>query len=239
MSERVEPSELRRSLGVRDLMVYGLLFIAPMAPVGVFGVLDARSGGAVASVYLAATVAMGFTAFSYAQLVRAVPRAGSVFAYARAGLGEGPGFIAGWMAMLDYLLIPAVAYLFPGIALNSLVPGVSRWVWTVLAVLVTTVLNLAGVRTATAVGFAVLAMEADVGALTAFVLLHASVLGWYAVRHHSHHWLRHAVIPVLGIGVTVAVLVAASHTAQVMGGLWLVTGLPVLAAQGTAVGRRG
>ncbi|MER5863912.1 APC family permease [Kitasatospora sp. NPDC002040] len=153
------PGALRRSLGVRDLMVYGLLFIAPMAPVGVFGVLDAKSHGAVAAVYLAATVAMGFTAYSYAQMVRAVPQTGSVFAYARAGLGENWGFVAGWMAMLDYLLIPAVAYLFSGIALNSLVPDVSRWVWTALAVLVTTGLNLLGVRTAAAVGFAVLALE--------------------------------------------------------------------------------
>ncbi len=65
---------LRRSLGFRDLVVYGLLFIAPMAPVGVFGTLDAKSHGAVALVYIVATVAMAFTAFSYAQMVRVVPR---------------------------------------------------------------------------------------------------------------------------------------------------------------------
>ncbi|MFE2729043.1 APC family permease [Kitasatospora sp. NPDC059327] len=174
MSERVDAGGLRRSLSVRDLMVYGLLFIAPMAPVGVFGVLDAKSHGAVASVYLAATIAMGFTAFSYAQMVRAVPQTGSVFAYARAGLGEGPGFIAGWMAMLDYLLIPAVAYLFSGIALNSLVPDVSRWVWTALAVVVTTALNLAGVRTAAVVGLGVLALE--IAVLTVFVVAAVVVL---------------------------------------------------------------
>ncbi|WP_405811638.1 APC family permease [Streptomyces sp. NBC_01520] len=150
---------LRRTLGFRDLVVYGLLFIAPMAPVGVFGTLDARSDGAVALVYLVATAVMAFTAFSYAQMVQVAPLAGSVFAYARKGLGEGPGFIAGWMAMLDYLLIPAVAYLFSGIAMNALVPEVSRWVWTAIAVVVTTLLNLWGVRAAARVGFAVLAME--------------------------------------------------------------------------------
>ncbi|MYW10028.1 amino acid permease [Streptomyces sp. SID2563] len=154
-----EQARLRRTLGFRDLVVYGLLFIAPMAPVGVFGTLDAKSDGAVALVYVAATVVMAFTAFSYAQMVRVAPMAGSVFAYARKGLGEGPGFIAGWMAMLDYLLIPAVAYLFSGIAMNSLVPEVSRWVWTALAVVLTTLLNLWGVRAAARVGFAVLAME--------------------------------------------------------------------------------
>ncbi|MFE0136133.1 APC family permease [Streptomyces sp. NPDC059037] len=155
----VEGDGLRRSLGFRDLVVYGLLFIAPMAPVGVFGTLDAKSHGAVALVYVIATIAMAFTAFSYAQMVRVVPQAGSVFAYARVGLGNGAGFIAGWMAMLDYLLIPAVAYLFSGIAMEALVPSVSRWVWTAIAVLVTTALNLWGVRAAARVGFLVLAME--------------------------------------------------------------------------------
>ncbi|MDI3419466.1 APC family permease [Streptomyces luteolus] len=150
---------LRRSLGFKDLVVYGLLFIAPMAPVGVFGTLDAKSHGAVALVYLVATVAMAFTAYSYAQMVQVVPQAGSVFAYARVALGQGPGFIAGWMAMLDYLLIPAVAYLFSGIAMHELVPSVSQWVWTAIAVVVTTALNLWGVRAAARVGFAVLAME--------------------------------------------------------------------------------
>jgi amino acid transporter len=152
-------AQLRRTLGLRDLVVYGLLFIAPMAPVGVFGALDARSHGAVALVYVVATVAMGFTAFSYALMVRVVPQAGSVFAYARAGLGPAPGFVAGWMAMLDYLLIPAVAYLFSGIALHALVPAVSQWVFTAVAVVLTTALNMCGVRAAALVGFLVLAME--------------------------------------------------------------------------------
>nr|WP_241192697.1 APC family permease [Streptomyces sp. ADI96-02] len=145
-----------------------------MAPVGVFGTLDAKSHGAVALVYVVATVVMAFTAYSYAQMIRVAPLAGSVFTYARKGLGEGPGFIAGWMAMLDYLLIPAVAYLFSGIAMNALVPEVSRWVWTTLAVLVTTLLNLWGVRAAARVGFAVLAME--IAVLLVFVVSAVVVL---------------------------------------------------------------
>ncbi|MEU0835596.1 APC family permease [Streptomyces sp. NPDC056231] len=181
---RTDRAGLHRTLGFRDLVVYGLLFIAPMAPVGIFGTLDAKSGGAVALVYVVATVVMAFTAFSYAQMVRVVPLAGSVFAYARKGLGEGPGFIAGWMAMLDYLLIPAVAYLFSGIAMNALVPSVSRWVWTALAVVVTTLLNLWGVRAAARVGFAVLAME--IAVLAVFLVSAVVVLvrngaqrGWW------------------------------------------------------------
>ncbi|MFF2808971.1 APC family permease [Streptomyces sp. NPDC058000] len=174
---------LHRTLSFRDLVVYGLLFIAPMAPVGIFGTLQATSHGAITAVYLVATVAMAFTAYSYAQMVRVAPKAGSVYAYARVGLGEGAGFVAGWMAMLDYLLIPAVAYLFSGIALHALVPQVHQWVWTAVAVVVTTLLNLWGVRTAAVVGFAVLALE--IAVLVVFVVAavwalaaHGAQRGW-------------------------------------------------------------
>ncbi|UQX02787.1 APC family permease [Streptomyces sp. RerS4] len=221
------PAALRRSLGFRDLVVYGLLFIAPMAPVGVFGTLDAKSHGAVALVYLVATVAMAFTAFSYAQMVRVAPQAGSVFTYARKGLGEGPGLIAGWMAMLDYLLIPAVAYLFSGIAMHALVPGISRWVWTALAVVVTTALNLWGVRAAARVGFAVLAMELVV--LVVFLVAAVTVLvqdgarrGWLSPLTGDGS-LGFSVAAVLG-AVSVAVLsylgfdAIASFAEEVTGG---------------------
>nr|WP_250288136.1 APC family permease [Streptomyces atroolivaceus] len=201
-----EEGKLRRTLGFRDLVVYGLLFIAPMAPVGVFGTLDARSDGAVALVYLVATVVMAFTAFSYAQMVRVAPLAGSVFAYARKGLGEGPGFIAGWMAMLDYLLIPAVAYLFSGIAMNALVPEVSQWVWTAIAVVVTTLLNLWGVRAAARVGFAVLAMEIVV--LLVFVVSAVVVLvrdgarrGWLTPLTGDSEFSMAAVLGAVSIAV--------------------------------------
>ncbi|MGP4015623.1 APC family permease [Saccharopolyspora sp. 5N708] len=150
---------LQRRLSLRDLIVSGLLFIGPLAPVGVFGVLDARSGGAVALVYVVATVAMGFTAWSYARMSAAVPKAGSVFAYASAGLGRAPGFVAGWMIMLDYLFIPSVASLFVGIAMNSLVPQIPVWLATGVAIVVVTALNLIGVKVAALVGAVVLAVE--------------------------------------------------------------------------------
>ncbi|MFH8629950.1 APC family permease [Streptomyces lydicus] len=179
-TEEAGAGPLRRTLTFRDLLVYGLLFIAPMAPVGIFGTLRAKSHGAVALVYVVATVAMAFTAYAYAQMVRVAPQAGSVYTYARVGLGRGAGFVAGWMAMLDYLLIPAVAYLFSGIALHTLVPSVHQWVWTALAVVVTTLLNLWGVRTAARVGFAVLATELVV--LAVFVVAAVCVLAAHGAQ---------------------------------------------------------
>jgi amino acid transporter len=159
---------LRRSLSRWDLIVYGLLFMGPLAPVGIFGVLDARTGGAVALVYVLATIAMAFTAWSYAQMSAVVPQAGSVFAYVTEGVGPRAGFLAGWLAMLDYLLIPSVAYLFSGIALHALIPAVPGWAFTGLAFAITTALNLAGVRAAARAGLMV--VVAELAVLTAFLL---------------------------------------------------------------------
>lgn len=73
----------------------------------------------------------------------------------------------------------------------------------------------------------------DVGALTAFTLLHASVVGWFVVRRLGGPviWWRHLLLPVVGAAVTVAVIVTASGTAQVVGAAWFAVGLVVLLAQ--------
>ena len=182
---------LRRALSVRDLIVFGLLFIGPLATVGFFGVLDARADGAVALVYVLATLAMGCTAWSYAQMSRVVPHAGSVFAYAREAIGPGAGFIAGWMAMLDYLLIPAVAYLISGIAVHAIVPAIPAWVFTVVAFVVTTGFNLAGVEVAARVGRWVLIAE------LAVLALFVAAAVWILVTEGPHRPLSS---PFVGMG---------------------------------------
>lgn len=153
------PGQLKRSVSLGQLIFFGLVFIGPAAAVGIYGTLDAESGGAVATVYAIATLVMAFTASSYMRMSREVPRAGSVFAYATAGIGKRAGYVSGWMILLDYLLIPSVAYLFTGIALNSLFPGVPVWVFVAAAVVGTTALNLAGVRVASRVITAVVLLE--------------------------------------------------------------------------------
>ena len=150
---------LHREIGFWQLVAYGLVFIGPAAAVGVFGTLDAHSGGVVPVVYLVATLAMALTASSYVVMSRAVPRAGSVFAYASEGIGPRVGHMAGWMVLLDYLLIPSVAYLFSGIALTSLIPAVPVWVFVLGAVVLTTALNLSGVKVTARVSMAVVIIE--------------------------------------------------------------------------------
>ncbi|MBM6622827.1 APC family permease [Micrococcaceae bacterium RIT802] len=182
---------LKRSISLGQLVFFGLVFIGPAAAVGIFGTLDAKSGGAVATVYVVATLVMAFTASSYMRMSREIPRAGSVFAYAGEGIGPRAGYVSGWMILLDYLLIPSVAYMFTGIALNSLFPSIPIWVFVAVAVMATTALNLAGVKVASKVITAVVLLE--VAVLLVVLACGAYVL---ATEGAARPWLS----PFTGIG---------------------------------------
>ncbi|WP_448640316.1 APC family permease [Geodermatophilus sp. URMC 63] len=138
--------ELKRSLSFTDLLVYGLVFMVPIAPFGIFGSVFQGSGGMVALAYAIGGLAMAFTAASYSQMSRAFPMAGSVYTYAGRGIAQPFGFIAGWMILLDYVLIPALLYLIAAIAMNSIVPAVPVWVWLVGFVVLNTVVNYLGIE---------------------------------------------------------------------------------------------
>src|SRR5699024_7440055 len=72
----------------------------------------------------------------------------------------------------------------------------------------------------------------NVGALTAFIFLQASVVGYFLVKKQGSetpNWFNHAVIPVIGAGLLIAVLVSANPLALVIGAIWLVIGIAVFA----------
>ena len=138
--------ELHRSLSFADLLVYGLVFMVPIAPFGIFGGVFQGSGGMVALAYAIGMVAMMFTALSYAQMSRAFPMAGSVYTYAGRGIAAPVGFLAGWMILLDYVLVPGLLYLIAGVAMNTLLPSVPVWLWLVGFVVLNTAVNYLGIE---------------------------------------------------------------------------------------------
>jgi amino acid transporter len=138
--------ELRRSLTFTDLLVYGLIFMVPIAPFGIFGSVYQGSGGMVALAYVIGMVAMMFTANSYAQMVQAFPMSGSVYTYAGRGITPWVGFLAGWVIMLDYVLVPGLLYLVASVAMNSIVPAVPVWIWIILFIALNTVVNYMGIE---------------------------------------------------------------------------------------------
>jgi amino acid transporter len=163
------PQQLDRRLRLRHLLVYGMVFIVPIAPVAVYGFVAHASEGMVPLVYLVGMVAMFFTAMSYKQLSAEFPFAGSVYTYVRRGINPFLGFIAGWMILADYLLVPALIYIFVSNWIGGLAPGVPHWVWIVALLAVNTAINLLGVRLQSQAHFVLLALE--LVALAIFVVL--------------------------------------------------------------------
>jgi amino acid transporter len=138
--------ELSRSLSFSDLLIYGLIFMVPIAPFGIFGSVFQGSGGMVALAYAIGMVAMMFTALSYAQMVRAFPMAGSVYSYAGRGIAPPVGFLAGWVILLDYVLVPGLLYLVAAVAMHSLWSALPVWLYLALFVVLNTVVNYFGIR---------------------------------------------------------------------------------------------
>ncbi|MEO3875163.1 APC family permease [Nonomuraea sp. B12E4] len=137
--------ELRRSMSLTDVVVFGLIYMVPMAPLPVFGTIVNFSAGQVALVYLVAAFAMVFSALSYKEMALRFPIAGSVYSYVRMGLNGFVGFIAGWAILLDYLLLPALLSVFAAAAMVSLWSAIPAWVWIVVFVALAAGVNLAGI----------------------------------------------------------------------------------------------
>ena len=61
--------ELKRSVSTTDLLIYGLIFMVPIAPWAIFGTVYNAADGMVPLVYLIGLVAMIFTALAYSQML--------------------------------------------------------------------------------------------------------------------------------------------------------------------------
>jgi amino acid transporter len=160
---------LHRTLGQGNLVVYGMIFMVPIAPMAVYGFVSRESFGMVPLVYLVGVIAMVFTALSYRQLSREFPVTGSVYAYVRRGLHPYAGFIAGWMILADYLLVPALIYALSAQWLVGLVPGVPAYVWIFAFVIINSAVNIFGIKLQARANFGLLFVE--LAALLTFVVL--------------------------------------------------------------------
>jgi putrescine importer len=179
-SPPAETPQLRRVLRLRDLVFYGIVLITPIAPVGIFGVACTLSNGHVATTLLVAMVAMLLTALSYGRMAALYPTAGSAYTYVGKGLNAHLGFLAGWMMILDYLLIPVINTAYVALTIQRLTSAIPYPVLAALAAGGMTLLNLRGIRSTVRANLALLAaMSVVIGAfLVAAVhfLLHSS--GW-------------------------------------------------------------
>lgn len=139
-------AELRRVLGLWDLVFYGIVLIQPIAAVGLFGIAQQLSSGHMVTTVLIAMCAMMLTAVSYGRMASVYPSAGSAYTFVSRGLNSHLGFLAGWAMVLDYLILPIVSTIYAALTLTRIVPHVPYGVWVVVLVGLTTLLNLRGMR---------------------------------------------------------------------------------------------
>jgi amino acid transporter len=151
--------ELKRSLPLSGLLVYGLVFIGPIAPITVFGIVYNASRGMVPLVYLVGLAAMFFNANSYTTMARLYPLAGSAYVYATRSIGDTVGFLAGWAILLDYLLLPTLSNVVVAIAIHALVPWLSLSAVVISVLLLTTIVNYLGIESTARASFALLILQ--------------------------------------------------------------------------------
>ena len=82
-------------------------------------------------VYIIGFVAILFTAMSYMRMSKRFPIAGSVYSYVQRGINPHVGFMAGWLILLDYVLVPSLLIVMVmnwGVALVPAArPGCGLW----------------------------------------------------------------------------------------------------------------
>ncbi len=138
---------LRRTLTLRDLILYGIIVIQPVAPMSVFGVLSNRGHGHVVTAILIAMVAMLFTGISYGRMARVYPSAGSAFTYVAQEVNPFWGYVTGWSMVMDYMLNPLICTIWCAEQTHQFAPGVPLWGWKIFFALVFTLLNIQGIKT--------------------------------------------------------------------------------------------
>jgi len=133
-------------LSLWALVLFGLAFVGPTAPYTFFGVGAVESHGHFAMVYLIAMVAVSFTAVSYGKMASAFPEAGSTYAYASRAIHPIVGYLAGWVMILDYILMPMLCVIIAGVTSNKLIPAIPYSAWVVVTAVVITAINLRGIE---------------------------------------------------------------------------------------------
>ena len=78
-------------------------------------------------------------------------------------------------------------------------------------------------------GLALMSQMINMGAMVAFVILHITVIVHYVIKKRSGNLWSHLVVPLIGAGILVFVIINANVLAQTVGFIWIGVGVLVLA----------
>ena len=158
LPENTTTPRLLRSLGLWDLILYGLIVIQPTAPMPVYGVMSMRSHGYAVITIVLAMIAMLFTAISYGKMASAYPSAGSAFTYVGREIHPALGYVTGWCMAMDYVLNPLICTILCSKFAMNFFPEIPYAVWVVAFVGLFTLLNLQGIQTSARINSALVAV---------------------------------------------------------------------------------
>ena len=161
-AETASTPQLRRTLGLWDLILYGLIVIQPTAPMPVYGVMSERSHGYAVITVLLAMIAMLFTAISYGKMASVYPSAGSAFTYVGREIHPILGYITGWSMAMDYILNPLICIILCSKFAMNFLPEIPYTVWIIVFVALFTLLNLQGIQTSARINTTLVAVMAVV-----------------------------------------------------------------------------
>ena len=158
-SSAQEATGFKRTLGIFDMVIYGLIFMVPIATFSLFGGVSNASGGMAAFAYLIAFVAMFFSVLSFGMMIGTFPSSGSIYVYTTKSIGKGIGFIAGWLMLLQYLASPDTVFIMGAEALSTYVPQVPVWGWCLIFLAFVFVVASRGMQTTMTVNRIALILE--------------------------------------------------------------------------------
>lgn len=141
-------SPFKRTLTVKDMVVWGLICMVPISPMAIYGGVFTDSGGMPTLAFLIGFVAVLFSVFSFGIMIQHFPSSGSIFTYVSHIMGKGMGFIAGWLMLLQYLVAPSLVYLIAAIAIHSMVPEIPVLVLCFGFLVIVGIVSLIGMKTA-------------------------------------------------------------------------------------------
>ncbi|MFS0776815.1 APC family permease [Neobacillus sp. 3P2-tot-E-2] len=143
-----ENATLVKSLKLPQVVFMGLAWMTPMIYFTVYGVAFEAANGQMAAAYIAAFLAIFFTAYSYSKMVKAYPISGSAYTYTKNSIHPKAGFLVGWALLIDYVFSPIIAILTFGIFMNTEFPAVPIYVWIIIMNFILAVVNILGIKSA-------------------------------------------------------------------------------------------
>jgi amino acid transporter len=141
------------------LIMFGLAYLAPTVVFNYYGIFTESTGGMYTLAFAITTVVMLFTSFSYSQMVKAYPQAGSAYTYVNKSVQPHVGFLTGWLMLLDYLLVPMICYLLLGIYINEFFPVIPIWLIVIVVTALGAIINIIGMKTASIIDTVIIAAQ--------------------------------------------------------------------------------